>query len=283
MMPRTHLAAIVSRTLWVGLAAAALCIAPTGCTQNPYLGQPTTTSWQQQQMPQYNAQLADLQRRVQHLDDNNRQLHTQLAQAEQSAQVYRDELGLVRQQLADATRQMQQSQLAERDAQTRVDAIRASTQFRGNATLQANTSLRRLADPLKGAGFAVESDGDVLRVRIPSDQLFQPATAQLIPQATTTLDAIAGQIRQHFPRQKIGIEGHTDSSPQLGGVYSSAHQLSSAQSNAVLEHLTRRSGLAEQQFLTTAQGANFPVGDNNSAAGRASNRRLEFVIYPETF
>ncbi len=41
--------------------------------------------------------------------------------------------------------------------------------------------------------------------------------------------------------------------------------------------------MPSQQLFTVAQGENNPRQSNATAAGRAANRRIELVIYPETF
>jgi chemotaxis protein MotB len=262
-------------------------VAAVGCSQNPYYAAPGGAAWQMPQnaaaVNQTDARLAELNRRVQLLDDNNRQLHTQLAQSEQQTQVYRDESELLRKQLADVSQHLESTTVAARAAESRVRGMQASTQLRGGATIQANTNLAQLATRLNLGGAPVEQDGDVVRIIVPSDQLFQPGTAQLQPQATRSLDPIAAQLRSVFPRQRIGIEGYSDNAPLYGGAVATSHQLTSAQASAVLDLLIRRSGMPPQQLFTVAQGANNPRQPNSTAAGRAANRRIELVVYPDTF
>ena len=67
-----------------------------------------------------------------------------------------------------------------------------------------------------------------------------------------------------------------------GGSAVNARYLS-ARTQAVIDQLIRRNNLPAQQLFVVAHGPNHPIGDNQSAAGRADNRRIEIVIYPETF
>jgi flagellar motor protein MotB len=271
------------------LATLSLSIAifASGCTGNPYLTAPGGTAWQVPGAPTSidpnQAQLAELNRRVRLLDDNNRQLHTQLAQSEQQSQVYRDELNLVRQQLADTTGRLDAAALAATEAKDRLQGMQASTQLRGGATIRANTNLQQIASQMSLGGLTVIPDGDTIRIVVPSDQLFQPGTANLQPNAAPILDNLAAQIRTSLARQRIAIEGYTDNAPIYGGKFATSHQMTSAQVSAILEMLTRRSGLPEAQLFTIAQGSNHPRAANEDAAGRAVNRRIEFVVYPETF
>lgn len=256
-----------------------------GCTQNPYLAG-AGTPWQPVSpgaLTATQAQIAELNRRVQLLDDNNRQLTTQLAQSEQQGQVYRDELNLVRKQLADATTQYESARMAAQSADNRVRSFQASTQLRGGASIRANTNLSGLANRLNLGGIPVERDGQVIRIVLPSDQLFAPGTAQLIPASASLLDPVSAQIRSVFPRQRVGIEAYSDNAPIYGGASTSPHQLTSAQASVLLDSLSRRGGMPPQQLFVVAHGSNNPRADNNTPAGRAANRRIELVVYPETF
>lgn len=257
-----------------------------GCSGHPYMGPAATSPWATNAAAEQDpatAQIAELNRRVRLLDDNNRQLHTQLAQSEQQAQLYRDELNLVRQQLADTSSKLDSAMLAAKDADQKYQGLQASTQKRGGATLKANTNLQQAAETIAAAGLNAIPDGNTLRILLPADQLFQPGSATLEPTAASMLDTVAAQLKTHAPRQRIAIEGYTDNAPLYGGRFSSSHQLAGAQAGAVMEMLTRRGGLPEAQFFTIAQGTNHPRADNASPQGRAANRRVELVVYPDTF
>ncbi len=290
--PHSTAASSIERSHLVNRAIAGCAVVSviflTGCSQNPYLAGGGTSVWQPPPatgggITAVQAQVAELNRRVQLLDDNNRQLTTQLAQSEQQAQVYRDELNLVRKQLADTAQQYDAARIAASEAQNSARSFQASAQLRGGATIRANTNLNQLAGRLNLGNLQVQQDGEVIRVILPSDQLFAPGTAQLQPQSSTLLDPVAAQLRSVFPRQRIGIEGYTDNAPMYGGAASSAHQLTSAQTSAVLDLLTRRSGMPGQQLFIVSHGSNNPRGDNSTPTGRVANRRIELVIYPETF
>lgn len=240
--------------------------------------------------PALAAREADLTRRLQLLDENNRQLQTQLAQSQQQAQLAADERGLLRRQLQDVSSQLQQTQIATVQAKDQLQGMseqvrnaEVSSRLRGGARLTANSSLRNQTDSLKEQGFPVIQDGDVIRVRIPSDQLFQPNTASLTASAAEILDRLAASLKQDFPRQRIGIEGHTDAGPFYGGSFATAQQLAAAQSTSIVEHLQRRNQFPATQLFSLAHGTNHPIADNQSPAGRSQNRRVEIVIYPETF
>jgi len=292
---------LVRNLMWLSCLCG-LAIVPLGCNRNPYpmnpyaanpyAGMGTTGGLQptQQAMMGINPlaqqaapQFAEMQRRMQLLDDTNRTLTTQLAQAQQQMQVSRDRADLLAKQLQDTTGQLQQSLLAQRQTESQAAGIQASLNKRGGAKLTANNSMAATTSTLQIPGAQVVREGDLVRVRIPADQLFAPGTAQLVSSGSYLLDQIATTISGQFGRQRIGIEGHTDTGQLYGGQFSTPYQLAGAQSQAVMDQLVRRNNLPTQQLFVIAHGPNHPLGDNQTAAGRADNRRIEIVIYPETF
>lgn len=289
-----------------------------GCSRNPYTGTPTwgaplamnpygtvnpygvapgTPTVGGAVSPYVQPQLAELERRVQQLDVNNRQLTTQLAQSQQQVQLLRDRESLMQKQLQDTTINLQQERLAKQELQGQTRGMQASMALRGGATLRPNTSalgsqaLGVAAQPypsssipmaLQIPGAVVQSEGSVVRIRVPSDQLFAQNTGQLNPNAYQLLDNVATAILKNHPRQRVAVEAHTDSSA-VGGAFATPYQLATSQAQAVVDQLIRRNTLPPQQLTVVAHGPNFPRGDNQTPAGRAENRRMEFVIYPETF
>ena len=232
---------------------------------------------------QTSPQLVEFQRRAQQLDDNNRQLTTQLAQAQQQLQAFRERGDLLAKQLQDAATQNKQLLAASQQIATQAQGMQASMNMRGGARLTANNSVINTASGLQIAGASVVPDGDLIRIRIPADQLFSPGTAAPNPAGATVLDQVANALLRQYPRQRVAVEGHTDSAQPYGGSYGTTAQLAGGQAQAVMDQLVRRNGVPMQQLFVVAHGSNHPIADNQSPAGRSENRRIEIVIYPETF
>jgi chemotaxis protein MotB len=254
-----------------------------GCGQgNPFLTPQQQAALQQQQQPVHVSQAQELQRRIGELDANNRDLHMQLAQAQQQAKVFQDQNELLRSQLRDTATQLRDAQLAQQSAEEQVTTLQASTRRRGGAMITANNSVQRSLSAVSIPGIEVRQDQDVIRIEMPADQLFQPGTAQLLPRAPELVDKVADAVAKSYPRQRIGIEGHTDSSPAFAGMTTTYHQLSTQQATAVFDLLTRRNHLPANQLFIAGLGSNHPRASNATPAGQAKNRRIELVIYPST-
>jgi len=80
-------------------------------------------------------------------------------------------------------------------------------------------------------------------------------------------------VMQKYPNLKVSIEGHTDSQ----GKEETNSQLSVSRANAVKTYLVSK-GIESTRLSTRGFGEAMPVADNNTAVGRAQNRRVEFKI-----
>lgn len=358
----------IRRAAWLCVLVLSLGV---GCNRNPYapgfVGAPYGAQYPGAPYPGVapvpgamggyppNAQVAELERRIQQLDLDNRQLTTQLAQSQQKWQVADQRATLFQQQLQDTNMQLQQARLAQQELVGQTRGLQASMNSRGGATLRPNTSgptntlpglvggagnttpgynsnampanpglnpafnpganpatnpafgtpnpnlgvsnfgsnrlgsLASSAGPLPSLpdvqipGATVQMEGQSVRIRVPADQLFAAGSSQLNPNSYQVLDRVADAIFRYFPKQRVAVEGHTDSGSLSSSGQSNQFQLATAQAQAVMDQLVRRNSIPYRQLTVVAHGPNFPRGDNQSAAGRAANRRIELVVYPEQF
>ncbi len=257
--------------------------ATSGCNQNPFLSsrQQYPAPAQPQQPAAPFSQLQDLRQRAQQLDVDNRDLQSQVAQLQQQVQLAQEEKSLLRQRLTDAANQLKEIQTAKKEVDQRLDALQASTRQKGGAIITANNSLRDNLPVIDLPGIEVRQDGDVIRISLPADRLFVQGTAQFQPAAFQLLDQAAVSVRQNYPRQIIVIEGHTDNTLSTG-VVMNTHQLAANQAVAVFSQLTRSGRLSAKQLRIMSHGDSQPRFSNATPDGRARNRRVELVVYPET-
>ena len=157
---------------------------------------------------------------------------------------------------------------------------RGEVQF-ASATIRANNSLMRRLSEIKIPGGDARMDGDVIRIEFPSDRLFVPGTYQVTPAQRPLLSEVVATVRRSFPRQIIGVEAHWDNTP-LNPPGTTDHQLTATQSLAVFEELMRL-GLPRRQLFTMGMASNRPRHSQGTSGGVSPNRRIELVIYPETY
>jgi flagellar motor protein MotB len=275
MNPRIAISILLTATL--GLCA--------GCKEGPFAPSVTRQAkpanvFAQSQSPVIASQVQDLNRRVGQLDVNNADLHRQLAQAEQARQTSQEQVTLLQRQLGEMASRLKDTQLAKVEADRQVSAIQASTRARGGATITANNSIRQSLSAVTIPGLDIRQDGEVIRIEIPADKLFQSGTAQLQMDGSRILDEVAAAVQRNYQRQRIVVEAHTDDS--FGANPTAAHLLTTAQAQAVFQQLVQRSRLPSRQLAVLAMGENHPLASNATAAGKAKNRRIEIVVYPDT-
>ena len=130
-------------------------------------------------------------------------------------------------------------------------------------------------------GGDARMDGDIIRVEFPTDRLFTSGSYRVQSAQLPVLQNIASTIRESFPRQIVGIEAHWDGTP-LNPPGTTDHQLTATQSLAVFDELVRL-GLPSKQLFTMAMASNRPRHRQQSVGGVSPNRRIELVIYPESY
>lgn len=100
---------------------------------------------------------------------------------------------------------------------------------------------------------------------------FESGKARLLPSSSTVLDA-AAKVLAEYPDVSLEVQGHTDDQ----GDDQKNLTLSQARAQAVVDYLVAR-GIDAKRLVAKGYGETTPKEPNTSAAGRASNRRVEFV------
>ncbi len=117
-------------------------------------------------------------------------------------------------------------------------------------------------------------DQDALKIGVASDASFAVDSANLSPNAQNTFNSIANVLKD-YDKTAIHVVGFTDST----GSEQHNLKLSQERAQSVAQFLESR-GVNSQRVLTWARGESEPVASNDTAAGRAQNRRVAIVIKP---
>jgi OOP family OmpA-OmpF porin len=110
------------------------------------------------------------------------------------------------------------------------------------------------------------------KVSLTAGALFDVNKAELKPAGKSELDALAAKL-QGAQIEQITVTGHTDSS----GSKQLNQSLSERRADAVKAYLVSK-GLDGSRIDAKGAGDTQPVASNNTAAGRAQNRRVEIDI-----
>jgi len=102
--------------------------------------------------------------------------------------------------------------------------------------------------------------------------LFDVNSDKIKPESYGTLNDIATVLKEN-PTVKVEIVGHTDSD----GDEAKNLELSKKRAVSVKESLVKEFGVSDGQLTTDGKGESQPSDPNTTAAGKANNRRVEFI------
>lgn len=184
-------------------------------------------------------------------DELRRQAEGRVEATREELEGTRERLGGAQRTLAGTRAELQEEQAARKKAESAAAAAIAS--------LQQVASVKEEA-----RGTVITLDGSVL---------FVSGKSELLPIAQKKLDDVAKALGDTDEKQKIVIEGHTDSN----GNDDSNQRLSQARAEAVRSYLVQR-GMTADRIQAVGRGETMPVASNDTPEGRANNRRVEIIV-----
>ena len=134
-----------------------------------------------------------------------------------------------------------------------------------------------------GKSLVVTQHQDRLVLTMLGQVLFESGEAQLTPLGLDIMKQV-GEVLAALPNKNIQVEGHTDNNPIYGRLqqqYPTNWELSTARATTVLRYLIEQTGMNPKDFAATGYAETRPAVPNDSDEGRAQNRRVEIVLYPE--
>jgi chemotaxis protein MotB len=156
-----------------------------------------------------------------------------------------------------------------------------SSMERGRALGTALKKAISLFTPeVKSNKVKVTYDERGLVISLASDAFFNPASARINVEQTRDILLRLGTllVSEEVAGKKFRIEGHTDNTPiDPAGPWESNWELSTARSISVLHYLTDI-GVDERRFQVAGFAHTAPVASDDTAEGRAYNRRVDVII-----
>jgi len=147
-------------------------------------------------------------------------------------------------------------------------------------TAPARTNLIAAQERLRQHGIEPKLEPRGLVISLPQVILFSSGEDAVSPQALPTISLIADVLRD-IPND-VRLIGHADPVPVHNRRFRSNWDLSMARSRKILDMLSGRYGIPEARLSIASYGAYRPAAPNDTADGRASNRRVEIAILDES-
>lgn len=175
--------------------------------------------------------------------------------------------------VTDIQRQIETSVAVKR--QTSGDRNSEGTQ--DEASSKFETIRMALSEQISQGLAEVEQDGDKVIIRLGQQDSFASGSADLQTGFTQTLLDVGNAVSA--TGGMVRVEGHTDNIPvAFSERFRSNWDLSSARSAAVANYLLDNSNLEAGRVTITGLADSDPIADNDTAAGRAQNRRIEVIV-----
>ena len=125
--------------------------------------------------------------------------------------------------------------------------------------------------------IAVDRQEDKVIITVGGGGAFPSGSAKLTDAARTIMEEIAGV--SESGSGEITVSGHTDDVPLIfGSQYRDNWDLAAARASSVVQALEGTGKVPAGRLQAISYGESQPVESNETARGRATNRRIEIEI-----
>jgi len=151
-----------------------------------------------------------------------------------------------------------------------------------NSMLQQQQAIEAsLRSEIAADQVEIEQLKDGIRVRLSSGLLYREGSVELSPSGIAALDKVAPQLAGQG--DQIDVVGNTDNlpiGPGLADRFPTNWELAGARADVVVRHLQAK-GVDPTAMRAISAGQYHPVASNDTAEGRAQNRRTEILLRPQ--
>lgn len=133
-----------------------------------------------------------------------------------------------------------------------------------------------MADAVPQSSAGISADDVGVQLRVNSDMLFKPGTAELSSGAGTMLEDVITMLREY--NLYLVVRGHA-STDEVRPPYPSAWELSGARAAAVLRYLVDTGKIKATRLRGVAYADTRPLKPDVDEESKALNRRVEFFFH----
>ena len=150
-----------------------------------------------------------------------------------------------------------------------------------SVTLALVTSLKGVLGNMDDEDIQISVEKGVVFISISDKLLFKSGSYEINSNAKNVLGKVA-KVINNKPGMDVMVEGHTDNKGVLENpVFKDNWDLSVYRATAVVRVLQDELGVDPARLIPAGRSYYVPVSDNDSAEGRAQNRRTRIIILPK--
>lgn len=158
------------------------------------------------------------------------------------------------------------------------DSLTAASEEANLTTLQSELQ-QALRKEIATHTVALHRETEGLVISLREFGFFDSGSTALRPSALSALDRIASILALRTCR--LRIEGHTDNVPMHTAQVASNWELSTTRSTELVRLLIVRYRFSPERLSAAGYAEYHPIASNDTAQGRAQNRRVDIVILSE--
>ncbi len=199
----------------------------------------------------------------------NRELLAQLEAKEKALAAEQDRLNKLKKDLEASSKRLAELEkmIADKDA----------------AMKKLKETLSKSLKAFEGKGLTVtERDGKVY-VSMENKLLFESGSWTVGAEGKKAVDLV-GKVLGDNPDISVLIEGHTDNDKitgTIGGGVENNWDLSTKRATAIVNILTANAKVKKENLTAAGRGEYAPLMSNETAEGKAKNRRIEIILTPK--
>ena len=142
-------------------------------------------------------------------------------------------------------------------------------------------AISRALTDFEGKGLTIEQRDGKVYVSMENKLLFSSGSWAVGGEGRRAVQQL-GSVLADNPDINVLIEGHTDNVPYKGnGQVSGNWDLSTKRATAIVNILRENSNIKPENLTAAGRGEYAPVATNDTAEGRAKNRRIEVILTPK--
>lgn len=232
----------------------------------------------QEELDAERARVRDLQEQLREAQAQRESLETRLTTIQTQNQEYEERLramGVTVEEL-EGDRESLQASLAE--TQRALEELRARERQAQERLQTFRNMLERFRSMIESGRLRVRIVRGRMVVELPEGILFDSGRAALKDEGEATLTEVAAVLKD-IPNRQFQIAGHSDNVPIRSRRYPSNWELSSARAVNVARYVIDQ-GVEASRLSAAGYAETQPVASNDTAEGRAQNRRIEIVLMP---
>jgi chemotaxis protein MotB len=214
-----------------------------------------------------NAKIADLNKQIDFLKENSTSALKQL-----------QDLSVITNSQAESIKKSMEN-IGAKD--TYIQTLQQQMAHKDSLNMALVMNLKGAVGDMNDQDINIKVDKGVVYIDISDKLLFKSGKYEVTQQANTVLGKVAAVLKNQ-PDVEFMVEGHTDNVPYKGGgVLLDNWDLSVKRATSVVRILQKKYGLEPAKMSAAGRAEYRPVTDNNTAEGKAANRRTRIVILPQ--